>query len=72
VSPSAQQYATVQEEFGNAEGAEAARVLPQKLVELTEGQLGDMGEACKAAGLQNLFLLALKIQRDDPSGTSDS
>lgn len=61
----------LQEEFASAEEAEVARVLPRRLVELSEGQLGDMGEACRAAGLQSLFLLALKIDRDGPSeGTS--
>jgi hypothetical protein len=56
-----------QEEFVSSEAAEAARVLPQRLEELTEGQLGDMGEACRAAGLESLFLLALKIERCDTS-----
>jgi hypothetical protein len=46
------------------EALEEARVLPQKLEELGEGALGDMGERCRAAGLQSLFLRALKIDRE--------
>lgn len=62
----------VQEEFSSAEDAEAARLLPKKLVELSEEQLGDMGEACREAGMESLFLLALKIDRSETSGNSCS
>ena len=54
-------------EFEGPEEADAARVLPRRVVELSEGQLGEMGEVCRAAGLESLFLLALKIERDEPS-----
>lgn len=66
------QSAMLKVEFGGAEEAEAARVLPQRVVELTEGQLGDMGEMCRGAGLERLFLLALKIERHEPSDCSSN
>lgn len=64
--------AALQVEFEGPQEVEAARVLPRRVVELSEGQLGDMSEACRAAGLESLFLLALKIERDEPCEATGS
>eukprot|EP00892_Ulva_mutabilis_P010347 jgi/Ulvmu1/7685/UM038_0117.1 len=50
-------------ECGSAAELRALRRLPPRLAELQEEQLGEMGDACRAAGLHDLFLCALKLER---------
>lgn len=52
-----------QEECGSAAALRARRRLPPRLAELRDEQLGEMGEAARAAGLHDLFLCALKLDR---------
>jgi hypothetical protein len=43
---------------------EAQRRFGVRLVEVAEGELGVLAERCRAAGLEGLFLKALKIEKD--------
>lgn len=51
------------QECGSAEELRDQRRLPPRLMELQDEQLGEMGDACRAAGLHGLFLCALKLER---------
>lgn len=52
------------EACGSAEELRRRRRLPLRLTELQDEQLGQLGEACRAAGLHGLFLCALKLDRE--------
>lgn len=49
---------------GSADELQRRRRLPLRLMELQDEQLGQLGQACRAAGLHDLFLCALKLDRD--------
>ena len=49
--------------FADAQALEQGRRFGRRLQELSDKELGTLGEHCRAAGLEHLFLAALKIER---------
>lgn len=50
---------------GTQEEAERSRrFAATRVTELADGELGVLGKHCRAAGLESLFLTALKIEKD--------
>mmetsp|Transcript_1151 Transcript_1151/g.3111 ORF Transcript_1151/g.3111 Transcript_1151/m.3111 type:complete len:458 (-) Transcript_1151:91-1464(-) len=44
---------------------ESIRVFPNEMVELGEGQMSELAEICRGAGLNDLFLTSMKIYKDN-------
>lgn len=54
---------SAQEGGAKAQQQPCRAFLPQQFAELPESGMSELGQACKAAGLEDLFLAALKLRK---------